>query len=139
MCHIHPAEALWVNGDGDYRVHLFLIKPHNSDPGKKYPLILNVHGGPQSPWRDRYRGDWQVYPAAGYVVRDEAGRLAATAVSHWSASSSSISTPRERADLMIWARAAADAGVGSRVIRRLNCIGIFISHLTKIDLRLSII
>ncbi len=37
------------------------------DP-KKYPLILNVHGGPQSPWQDRYRGDWQVYPGKGYVV-----------------------------------------------------------------------
>jgi dipeptidyl aminopeptidase/acylaminoacyl peptidase len=27
-----------------------------------------VHGGPQSPWKDRYRGDWQVYPGKGYVV-----------------------------------------------------------------------
>jgi dipeptidyl aminopeptidase/acylaminoacyl peptidase len=65
---IRPAEEMWVDGDGDYKVHLFLIKPHDFDPRKKYPLILNVHGGPQSQWSDAYRGDWQVYPGKGYVV-----------------------------------------------------------------------
>ena len=49
-------------------IQVFLVKPHDFDPKKKYPLILNVHGGPQSPWRDRYRGDWQVYPGKGYLV-----------------------------------------------------------------------
>ncbi|HXF38541.1 MAG TPA: prolyl oligopeptidase family serine peptidase, partial [Blastocatellia bacterium] len=41
---------------------------HGFDPNKKYPLILNVHGGPQSQWADAFRGDWQVYPGSGYVV-----------------------------------------------------------------------
>lgn len=63
-----PAEELWVPGAGDYKVHVFVIKPHDFDPARKYPLILNVHGGPQSQWTDGYRGDWQVYPGAGYVV-----------------------------------------------------------------------
>ena len=49
-------------------MHVFIVKPHNFDPSKKYPLILNVHGGPQSQWADAFRGDWQVYPGAGYVV-----------------------------------------------------------------------
>ena len=44
------------------------MKPHGFDAGKKYPLILNVHGGPQSQWADSFRGDWQVYPGKGYVV-----------------------------------------------------------------------
>lgn len=65
---IRPAEELWVDGAGDYKVHVFLVKPHDFDPVKKYPLILNVHGGPQSQWADAYRGDWQVYPGKGYVV-----------------------------------------------------------------------
>ncbi len=63
-----PAEELWFEGDGNYKVHCFLVKPHGFDPSKKYPLILNVHGGPQSQWADSFRGDWQVYPAKGYVV-----------------------------------------------------------------------
>ena len=65
---LRPAEEMWVDGAGDYKVHVFLIKPHDFDPAKKYPLILNVHGGPQSQFMDSFRGDWQVYPGKGYVV-----------------------------------------------------------------------
>jgi len=65
---IRPAETIWVEVEEGKKIQVFLVKPHGFDPEKKYPLILNVHGGPQSPWRDRYRGDWQVYPGKGYVV-----------------------------------------------------------------------
>jgi len=65
---IRPAESLWVSTADGRRIHLFVVKPHGFDPEKSYPLILNVHGGPQMQWTDRYRGDWQVYPGAGYVV-----------------------------------------------------------------------
>jgi len=63
-----PAEELWIPGPGGRKIHTFVVKPHGFDPAKKYPLILNVHGGPQYQWSDSFRGDWQVYPAAGYVV-----------------------------------------------------------------------
>ena len=65
---IRPAETMWVNGTGGAKIQVFIVKPHDFDPNKKYPLILNVHGGPQSQWSDAFRGDWQVYPGAGYVV-----------------------------------------------------------------------
>ncbi|MBZ5593233.1 MAG: S9 family peptidase [Acidobacteriia bacterium] len=65
---IRPAETLWVTGSGGAKIETFIVKPHDFDPTKKYPLILNVHGGPQSQWADSFRGDWQVYPGAGYVV-----------------------------------------------------------------------
>jgi len=65
---LRPAEEMWVDGAGDYKVHVFVIKPHDFDPAKKYPLILNVHGGPQGAFTDAFRGDWQVYPGKGYVV-----------------------------------------------------------------------
>lgn len=65
---IRPAEQLWVEGSGGKKIHVFLVKPHNFDPDKKYPLIMNIHGGPQMQWADSYRGDWQVYPGAGYIV-----------------------------------------------------------------------
>ena len=45
-----------------------MVKPHGFTEGTRYPAILNVHGGPQSQWADSFRGDWQVYPGAGYVV-----------------------------------------------------------------------
>jgi dipeptidyl aminopeptidase/acylaminoacyl peptidase len=65
---IRNAEVIWVDGEDGFRIQVFLVKPHDFDPARKYPLILNVHGGPQSPWTDRYRGDWQVYPGKGYIV-----------------------------------------------------------------------
>ena len=65
---IRPAEELWVKGANGANVQVFVVKPHGFDPAKKYPLILNVHGGPQMMWSDTLRGDWQVYPGAGYVV-----------------------------------------------------------------------
>jgi dipeptidyl aminopeptidase/acylaminoacyl peptidase len=65
---IRPAETIWVEGAGGAKVQVFIVKPHDFDPNKKYPLILNVHGGPQSQWSDAFRGDWQVYPGSGYVV-----------------------------------------------------------------------
>ncbi len=65
---IRPSEQMWVVGaDGD-SVECFIVKPHGFDPAKKYPLVINVHGGPQMQWMDSYRPDWQVYPGAGYVV-----------------------------------------------------------------------
>lgn len=65
---IRPAEEVWVDTKDGRKVHMFVVKPHGFRKGKRYPLILNVHGGPQSQWQDSLRGDWQVYPGAGYVV-----------------------------------------------------------------------
>lgn len=63
-----PSEAMWVKGAHGDSVQVFVVKPHGFDPQKKYPLVINVHGGPQMQWMDSYRADWQVYPGAGYVV-----------------------------------------------------------------------
>ena len=65
---VRPAEQMWVEGADGKKVHVFIVKPHNFDDSKKYPLILNVHGGPQQQWMDSFRGDWQVYPGSGYIV-----------------------------------------------------------------------
>ncbi|MBL8144560.1 MAG: S9 family peptidase [Acidobacteria bacterium] len=65
---VRPAETMWVTAADGARIHVFIVKPTGFDPAKKYPLVLNVHGGPQQMWGDAFRGDWQVYPGAGYVV-----------------------------------------------------------------------
>ncbi len=64
---IRPAESIEVAGADGHPVQVYIVKPHGFDSSRKYPLILNVHGGPQSQWSDSFRGDWQVYPGAGYV------------------------------------------------------------------------
>lgn len=65
---VRPAESFWVEGALGAKIQYFVVKPHGFDPSKKYPLILNVHGGPQQMWADTFRGDFQVYPGAGYIV-----------------------------------------------------------------------
>jgi len=65
---IRPAEQMWVEGADGVPVHVFIVKPHNFDEYKRYPLVINVHGGPQMQWMDSFREDWQVYPGSGYVI-----------------------------------------------------------------------
>ena len=65
---LRPAEEMWITSPTGQKIHTFIVKPHGFDPAKRYPLILNVHGGPQMQWADAFRGDWQVYPGAGYIV-----------------------------------------------------------------------
>lgn len=63
-----PVETSWVRSTDGTKIHLFIVKPHDFDPDKSYPLILNVHGGPQGMFGNSFRGDYQVYPGSGYVV-----------------------------------------------------------------------
>ncbi len=65
---LRPAEEMWIPSPSGKKIHTYVIKPHDFDPHKTYPLILNVHGGPQYQWYDGFRGDWQVYPGSGYIV-----------------------------------------------------------------------
>jgi dipeptidyl aminopeptidase/acylaminoacyl peptidase len=46
------------------------VKPPDFDPGKKYPLVLWVHGGPQNAWNDAWSFRWapHVWAAQGYVL-----------------------------------------------------------------------
>ena len=63
-----PAERMLVDGAGGAKIDVFIVKPHGFDPRRKYPLILNVHGGPQDQWHDAFRGDFQLYSGYGYVT-----------------------------------------------------------------------
>jgi dipeptidyl aminopeptidase/acylaminoacyl peptidase len=65
---LRPVERMWIDGAAGSKIDVFIVKPHGFDPGRKYPLILNVHGGPQDQWRDAFRGDFQLYSGAGYVT-----------------------------------------------------------------------
>jgi len=38
---IRPTERMWVTGAAGARIEVFIVKPHDFDPAKKYPLILN--------------------------------------------------------------------------------------------------
>ena len=44
------------------------VTPPNFDPSKKYPLILEIHGGPHLAYGPHFSAELQLMAAAGYVV-----------------------------------------------------------------------
>jgi len=67
---MNPVEHFWFEGAEKTQVHGMLLKPPGFDPGRKYPLIFLVHGGPQGMWGDMFHYRWnaQMFAAPGYVV-----------------------------------------------------------------------
>ncbi len=49
-------------------IQAWMVKPPDFDPTKKYPLLLEIHGGPFANYGDRFSAECQLYAAAGYVV-----------------------------------------------------------------------
>jgi dipeptidyl aminopeptidase/acylaminoacyl peptidase len=67
---LKTAEEIEWTGALGKKIHGYIIKPANFDASKKYPLVVLIHGGPQSAWNDNwgYRWNPQVFANAGYVV-----------------------------------------------------------------------
>ncbi len=67
---MNPLESFTFTGAEGDPVHGFLLKPPGFQPGKKYPMVYLVHGGPQGAWRDTFHPRWnfQMWAAPGYVV-----------------------------------------------------------------------
>jgi dipeptidyl aminopeptidase/acylaminoacyl peptidase len=64
-----PVEELtWQSSLGDFEIQGWLVKPPGFDPQKKYPLILEIHGGPFAAYGPHYSPELQLYASAGYVV-----------------------------------------------------------------------
>ena len=62
-------EEIWYESSFDKRkIQGWICKPPNFDPTKKYPLILEIHGGPFANYGDRFSAEVQLFAAAGYVV-----------------------------------------------------------------------
>ena len=62
-------EALPVTSSYDKKpIGAWIAYPPNFDPARKYPLILEIHGGPFSAYGPSFATDIQLYAAAGYVV-----------------------------------------------------------------------
>ena len=62
-------EEIWFTSSFDKRrIQGWICKPPNFDPKKKYPLILEIHGGPFAAYGPHFSSEVQLYAAAGYVV-----------------------------------------------------------------------
>lgn len=66
---IGSVEEIWWESSFDKRkVQGWIITPPDFDPTKKYPLILEIHGGPFTMYGKSFTYELQAMAAAGYVV-----------------------------------------------------------------------
>lgn len=55
------------NSNGD-DIKGFVLLPENFDNNRKYPAILDIHGGPKTVYSKQYYHEMQVWVSKGYVV-----------------------------------------------------------------------
>ncbi len=61
-------EELWYTSKDGLKVQGWLIKPVNYEVGKKYPMVLWIHGGPWSMYSTAWSWSFQNFAANGYAV-----------------------------------------------------------------------
>lgn len=62
-----PEEIRFAGAEG-WEVHGWLLKPIQFQPGEKYPMILQIHGGPHSMYGNTFFHEFQLLAAKGYAV-----------------------------------------------------------------------
>ncbi|MED1793707.1 S9 family peptidase [Brevibacillus nitrificans] len=64
---VEPEEFTFTSVD-DWQIQAFLLKPAHYTPGEKYPILLDIHGGPHSMFCYAYFHQMQVFAARGFAV-----------------------------------------------------------------------
>jgi dipeptidyl aminopeptidase/acylaminoacyl peptidase len=67
---MNEAEDFWYEGARGARVHGMILKPPQFKPGKKYPVVFMIHGGPQGMFGLDFHERWntQLFSSPGYVT-----------------------------------------------------------------------
>jgi dipeptidyl aminopeptidase/acylaminoacyl peptidase len=60
-------EISFASKDGT-QIHGFIVKPPDFVSGKRYPTLLQIHGGPTSQYANTFMPMWQIMAAQGYIV-----------------------------------------------------------------------
>ena len=61
-------EEVWYPSSGGARIQAWIVKPPSFDASKKYPLLLEIHGGPHGMYSVGFSYLFQNFAANGYVV-----------------------------------------------------------------------
>ncbi|MGH9348587.1 MAG: S9 family peptidase, partial [Vicinamibacterales bacterium] len=61
-------EEIWYTSFDGKKIQGWVLKPSSFDPSRKYPLILEIHGGPHSAYGNTFTHEFQWMAAKGYVV-----------------------------------------------------------------------
>lgn len=63
-----PVEPIRFTGHDGAQLEGLLVKPLDYQPGRRYPTIVRLHGGPVYQFSHEFMPDWQVYAAQGFAV-----------------------------------------------------------------------
>ena len=61
-------EMIWTTSFDGKKIQSWVQRPPDYDPSKKYPLILNIHGGPHAAYGYTFDHEFQWMAAKGYIV-----------------------------------------------------------------------
>ncbi|MEK3887433.1 S9 family peptidase [Bacillus sp. FSL K6-3431] len=61
-------EAIQFEGADGWGISGWIMKPIGFEEGKKYPLILEIHGGPHAMFANTYFNEFQILAAEGFAV-----------------------------------------------------------------------
>jgi len=64
---VAPERFTAVSADGS-EVDAWLVRPVDFEPGRRYPVLLSIHGGPFSQYGNAFFDEFQVEAGAGYAV-----------------------------------------------------------------------
>lgn len=65
---IRPAREFRLDRGNGVEVQGWLIVPPDFDETKKYPMVLQIHGGPHVSYGEAYLHEFQILAARGYIV-----------------------------------------------------------------------
>lgn len=65
---VAETEVIKWKGPDNYEIEGLLLKPLGYEAGKRYPLILQIHGGPYGKFSDTFNSRNQIWAANGYAV-----------------------------------------------------------------------
>lgn len=65
---IAEPETLTVIAEDGWEIQGWLLRPYGFEEGKKYPFVLEVHGGPHAMYGQSFFHEMQLLAAKGYVV-----------------------------------------------------------------------
>ncbi|MCA1030953.1 S9 family peptidase [Bacillus timonensis] len=65
---LSKAEPITFKAQDDWDIHGWIMKPFGFEEGKKYPTIIEVHGGPHAMYANTYFHEFQMLTAKGFVV-----------------------------------------------------------------------
>ena len=63
-----PADTFWFTSVGGLSIEAFVMRPYGYRPGKSYPLILYIHGGPHWNYGNVFFPEMQLLAGQGYWV-----------------------------------------------------------------------